>query len=409
MSDPEPLVLDDVEDVAGEVFEGRTVEILLQDGRVLVSRVRQIQTGPIPCPGPDCFRRFDSTRGVKTHVGKFHPELVTKECPECGRPFHPSPRSQTYCSAECHDEALSDQVTLICEECGSSFDVKASHADSRKHCSRECANDSTRELRACPTCGDDFEVRQSDPDVYCSRACYRNRPTENTREERSCPECGDTFEVYPSRDQIYCSQVCYSASRWETRTCPMCGDEFQSHRENKHLEREHCSAECMYERRRSDPRPDDPDALLDELVDEDHDVDAVVGRAHAHLGPGWSSTDVRLWYVLRGAEDYQEAAVEVAEQLDGDRDVDGLRDLLLEIAAAHHGAPGRFGGAALHQLLDDADTLLEVADGLRVSRSEARKLVRRLGLLGDFQAGRFKLEASLRDQQSAAEVTGSDD
>lgn len=76
----EGLTLEAIEAAAGDVQEGRTIELLLEDDRVLVARVSQLQTGELTCPIDGCFRRSDSEKGKRTHVGKVHPDLQIKTC-----------------------------------------------------------------------------------------------------------------------------------------------------------------------------------------------------------------------------------------------------------------------------------------------------------------------------------------
>lgn len=73
-----------------------------------------------------------------THVGKFHPEFVLEYCAECGQPFHRSQQRKEFCSVECYQANVRDQVTRFCEGGGASVVVKAPHADVREYCSR-CA------------------------------------------------------------------------------------------------------------------------------------------------------------------------------------------------------------------------------------------------------------------------------
>lgn len=214
MAMADQLELDAITDAAGDVEEGRTVELDLADDRVVVAGVRQIQTGPIECPIAECFRRFDSERGRETHIGKMHPEVRLRECTGCEEVFQPSPLDQQYCSAACYHNR--GRETLICEACGNEFSVKASHAAERSHCSRGCRSDAARETRSCSTCGDEFEVYSRSEQTYCSRTCA-TQDRENSRQDRTCPECGDTFEVYPSTDQQYCSRACYGSARREPR------------------------------------------------------------------------------------------------------------------------------------------------------------------------------------------------
>lgn len=389
------LALDDVDDVAGRKVEGRTVEILLDDGRVLVTRVRQIQDGPLPCPDPDCFRRFDSERGVKTHVGKFHPERTLRECPTCGEEFKPTNgrSDQVYCSVKCAKNDPSGKDRLVCENCERVFEVKASHSHERRHCSRECQREASSEERVCPTCGEDFETRPSDPDVYCSRSCWRDRSTPNSRETRTCPECGDSFEVYPSRDQQFCSMDCYSASRHETRSCPVCRQTFDV---KKGRDKTSCSRWCNYERSRDD-RPEAPFDVATAILDEGHDGEAAFGRIRAHLLPEYDEIDVRLVRSIVDTRSLEATLDAVVNDLDRDVDRRELAARCIDLAGTGLGVPETVSGSELVRAIDHSSTIYELTESLRIDRNAANTLVRRLGIELDHARG-FVSELQSDDQ-----------
>lgn len=375
----ERLTTERVSQVAGTLEEGRTLELELDDGRVVVGRLTQIQTGPHRCPVDGCFRRFDSERAVATHVGKIHPEERFRECPQCGDDFYPTPLDQVYCSKECYHHDGKER--LVCEHCQKVFTAKASHADGKRFCSWDCRQAvlGSIEERRCPTCGSTFETNTSNDHTFCSKDCaYEGR--ENSREERDCPECGGTFEVYPSSDQKFCSTDCYSASHWETKTCPMCGDEFESHAKNRKLAKTYCSHPCLYERNRGDDRPDEPRRLVEGLVDEWDDPETVVGRARAHLGPEWSNEDVHLYYLLVTEADYREAAA-AARRLD--LDVDEPEPRLVEVARDAASVSTRVTPARFDEAFDEAASVADLGDRLDVIRTSAEQLLRELGLLDE--------------------------
>jgi len=386
------LEMDAITDAAGDVEEGRTVELQLGDDRVIVARIRQIQTGPVECPIKDCFRRFDSERGRKTHIGKMHPEERLRDCAGCGEVFQPQPLDQQYCSEACyHDRG---RVTLTCEGCGEAFSVKASHADERSHCSRDCRSDAAHETRTCPTCGDEFEVYSRSEQTYCSRSCA-GQDREHTREDRTCPECGDTFEVYPSEDQQYCSRECYSESRRAERRCPMCGDPFEVLAENKHLDKEYCSQACYFEFCRADERPETPHALLDELRTEDYDQEMLVGRAYAHLAPEWECLDIQAAVCLLAADDYEAALEDLQETLTDPPGRRALLDRLVQVTCRlSPDAPTHIGVREFERVLSEATTLYEASQICRCSRQSVRRLLTRLGVREQVES---RAEATILD------------
>lgn len=312
------LSLEDVEAATGQAEEGRTVQLKLESGEVVVARVRQIQTGHIECAVPDCFRRFDSERAEATHIGRMHPDWREKPtCPTCAEKFDPDPLDQKYCSRECYEQR--GRTTIVCEGCGDKFSIRESRVDTRRHCSLECRADN-----------DAYEGRES-----------------TLREDRECPECGDTFEAYPSEDQTYCSQSCYSASKTVSKSCDQCGRDFEV--KTGRRDASFCSKACSYEHRRADPRPDDVHALLRELhVTDGFDQETTVDRALAHLRGEFSRDEL-----------LEELDVALVEDLDlpESSTADGLRDTISE-----------------------ASTYLELSQTLRCPRDAAKKLVRRLDL-----------------------------
>jgi endogenous inhibitor of DNA gyrase (YacG/DUF329 family) len=63
-------------------------------------------------------------------------------CVQCGNSFVASRgRHRKFCSQRCYHQAPKDsrRVSMICEECGQSFEVIRSHAKRRRFCSQSCA------------------------------------------------------------------------------------------------------------------------------------------------------------------------------------------------------------------------------------------------------------------------------
>ena len=115
-------------------------------------------------------------------------------------------------------------VTLQCAQCGVDFSLPPADAVARKHCSKECQNESQRGLRArvsCATCGKQFDVWPSQSGErwkhYCSRECAGT--TRSAREIRQCEQCGVDIEVRVGskvkavREKRFCSRECVYESR----------------------------------------------------------------------------------------------------------------------------------------------------------------------------------------------------
>lgn len=374
------LSLDAVEDLAGTAETGRTVEVKLADGAVVVARVRQIQTGPIECRVDGCFRRFDSEKGRKTHVGKMHPDQRTTECEHCGELFEASPPDQRFCSKNCADDARSNLEGLVCEGCGKVFQIRASHADQRRHCSRECRKAHNREDRECAGCGDTFEVLGSRDKTYCSRQCFAEHGLENCREERTCPECEETFEVYPSEDMTYCSTECYSASHWETKECPTCEQPFEARSKNKHLASEHCSRWCSYERTQAAERPDQARPLVEELRAEYDAHESIVGRLRANLAAdGWSEADCEIYATHAAVGDYRET-VDVLQGRGVEHPNKPVADRLLELCRDARKLSWRLEPETIRTAIGSQPTPQDLGNALQIVRSDAADLLEELGV-----------------------------
>lgn len=114
-------------------------------------------------------------------------------------------------------------ITLICQHCGASFNVKPSRAalGTAKYCSYSCSNAVrvTQVARICAHCGDEFRTIRSYVTAgggkYCSTDCYKAaRPAVISRD---CLNCGSIFEARPSRVALRFSQYCCRACYFEHR------------------------------------------------------------------------------------------------------------------------------------------------------------------------------------------------
>lgn len=384
MSSQTALTPDEVLDVGGEPTVGRTISLKLSDDRVLVARVTQLQDGDVHCPVDDCIRRFDSERGLKTHLGKQHPDVATRTrtCPGCDEEFEPSYKDNRYCSRDCYFEHKTEgSVTKICPNCDEPFSISASKADDRKHCSKEC--------------------QLENPDWPPDDAYER----ENSRVERACEECGDSFEVYPSEDQKFCSVDCYSASRWDTAICEMCGVEFEKRKTGR--SQQFCSRYCYYEDCRNDPLPDGAQDLVDELLEEDHTLESLHARALAHLRGEHRDLAVAI-RVARATTDHYLEAVDVVLELVDDIDQDEVLDELLRQLVDDLEFPSYVDAGDVEVALDASSTYYELSEELRTNRDRVRKLVNELGLKDRFSGSyqqrdllddvREKLDIDLEDE-----------
>lgn len=156
---------------------------------------------------PTCGRTdFKSEQGMKWHHAQVHGESLTfeeRECVICGDTFkaHKDREDRKCCSLECMGEWQSqhrvgenhpnyrESVTVTCEYCGESEQVKPARAKNYVYCSMDCMSA-------------DF----ADGD-------YEGKTTVK------CDYCGDTFQEFPNRiernEHHFCSKECFGDSRSE--------------------------------------------------------------------------------------------------------------------------------------------------------------------------------------------------
>jgi hypothetical protein len=137
---------------------------------------------------PTCGRTFDSRRGLGVHHSSAHDErLPNRECAECGARFY-SEYDRTYCSDECHDEAVSYEGEANPNYRGG------------------------KETTDCAICGDPFEYYPSEKEgLYCP-GCVETEPWRETppldgsdnprwkggKLQFECAACGTEIKRYPS-------------------------------------------------------------------------------------------------------------------------------------------------------------------------------------------------------------------
>ena len=63
-----------------------------------------------------------------------------------------------------------NRVTLVCQQCGKEFEVKASLANQR-FCSRKCQFAGKKEVVVCEQCGESFEAYKKAKRRFCSKSC----------------------------------------------------------------------------------------------------------------------------------------------------------------------------------------------------------------------------------------------
>ena len=191
---------------------------------------------------------------------------MLKKCESCGSDFETKTGART-CGTACRNRLISAERqarhmhTKTCRVCDKEFQATAQEKK-KQTCSTECgyklrgSKTSRKESRKCPTCGEDFEVRQSQISAfegggnYCSRACWHERNVATTT--RNCECCGKEFRSPPSQMHVRtCSKECGLKIRRTTKkekvtlSCRLCEKEFHEHQ--SHADgRIYCSKKCMH-------------------------------------------------------------------------------------------------------------------------------------------------------------------
>lgn len=147
---------------------------------------------------PTCEDSFDSRRGLGVHHSAVHDErLPNRECNRCGAEFY-SNYAKKYCSAECHDRAIS-------------------HIGANYRGAKETTN--------CEICEEEFEYCPSEkPGKFCgtcveTESWRHSREIEKENDPRwkggklilSCEVCDVTVERHPSEvtgEATLCSRDC---------------------------------------------------------------------------------------------------------------------------------------------------------------------------------------------------------
>ena len=162
-------------------------------------------------------------------------------CKQCGTEITKDKRTgRRFCSQRCFGDYFSKtrkgiprpevagpkpdrqkRVTKICEKCGKEFEVKQSHAERRKRCSKECQ----REQRTleCDFCHKPYSVKLAEVERshYCSKSCYHEGMKQITgpsnprwkRVDVSCAYCDTIIHIVPSqikdKGNFFCDSKCY--------------------------------------------------------------------------------------------------------------------------------------------------------------------------------------------------------
>jgi very-short-patch-repair endonuclease len=146
----------------------------------------------------------------------------TKSCAQCGATFTTIDPRQRFCRRAClhayQSSLFADRVTLICQQCGATYEQKPSLAQTSHYCSRQCSDAAQREVLTldCKVCGKPFQRIPSRAGEYCSYRCMG--ADQRDRIQKACEVCGKPFEVNRARDTLRstCSRACKRIAWVET-------------------------------------------------------------------------------------------------------------------------------------------------------------------------------------------------
>lgn len=178
-----------------------------------------------------CSRRFDTERGLATHLGRTHRGAgVSREtiCCVCGSIFRVS-RSQErrgkglYCSRRCRGSVQRTRQEVACSICGKL--VVRAPAQLARHsavgCSQKCKSEILRRKYTqpkvnlkCEQCGKSFVLSwgKQQSGRWCSYEC--SMLARRKRETVPCEVCGLPVERHPCEPaRKYCSRRCFGIGR----------------------------------------------------------------------------------------------------------------------------------------------------------------------------------------------------
>ena len=193
---------------------------------------------------------------------------ITLHCQTCDKTFDVRPclaHRAKFCSPACF--YASTGIKKICPQCGKEFKVPPSQAK-LVHCSRECYKASKRITTTCPTCKKEFWYHISWPRKYCSRACVpKTTKLGNLGVVElvpvQCEECDKTIEKPKWSGRRFCNLACYGKHisrtrtgvampqvsgpnhwRWKGGKKPYYGPNWQNQRRNARRRDNYCCQQC---------------------------------------------------------------------------------------------------------------------------------------------------------------------
>jgi len=184
-----------------------------------------------------------------------------KKCPTCAvvmKDKTKKQRARVFCSRPCFYKSgtrpgRKTGRTKNCAECGGEFYATKARAD-KKFCSKQCMTQGMtvyeREVKECPTCGEEF-TQTNCIRTYCSARCHYEsgapKPGKRTGRYVNCCVCGEEFYAKKQRleaKSLTCSLECCSVHarrKKKERTCKVCKVKFWT---SPSVKRKYCSLKC---------------------------------------------------------------------------------------------------------------------------------------------------------------------
>lgn len=205
----------------------------------------------------------------------------------------------------------------VCPDCGEPFETRQAM---KIH--NGCAHSGFELTHRCPVCETVFEELESRERATCGRQCRYSLVGSSHEEIIICEHCEEETTREDGPTPQFCSlqcrkaYICEHGNPFETDEC-LCGREVEGRGR-------YCSEDCADEARSDRDRPEDFDALLEELyLDEGYSIKSTWRRANHYLDDYWYHREIRDALHERGFVDDRMTAAELVQH----RGADGVDQL----------------------------------------------------------------------------------
>lgn len=142
-------------------------------------------------------------------------KLRAHTCRRCGKEWRDYYPDRTHCSRACRDADRQKRVSVVCQQCSTSFEVAVHRTDTAQYCSRACKHAAmvVRVALTCQTCAATYfrDASRAVRSRYCSATCQAaGRRTGRTTVALTCEECGQSYQkqVSAAARSRFCSRSC---------------------------------------------------------------------------------------------------------------------------------------------------------------------------------------------------------